>query len=154
MPAGTTLYFTNQEQRSCWPVRNVLGNPTTVAVTRKGVPYRNEFQSVMKLPLVNNLGIAEVVMPAVLSNLNVGGVPPPFGTLVSIRTDIEPTISHLSDSVAGTAPRQSDVIATHWHCTVSPAVEGDPTLMLVSIDQYPDGYSNDTPSWWTDPKAT
>ena len=63
---------------------------------------------------------------------------------VALKTD---------DNVAQASLRQSDLDYTHWSVPVTQADPADPDTMLISMDQYPDGYSNRPPSWWVDPEA-
>lgn len=151
------LYFANEELRSCWPVDNVNGQPTQVDITRQSAAYRNlhnydtsfeinnggTWNGVLKLP--GTAIKAESITQAgrVSSGLGISLTTPQFalGAL-----SLAP-----SDEVAGAELQQSPVDFTHWNVPVVAAVEGDPTFVLISMDQYPDGYSNQPPSWWVDP---
>lgn len=149
------LYFANEELRSCWPVDNVNGQPTQVDITRQSAAYRNQhnYQTTFGL---NNGGEwnGTLTMPgtalkaaAINQVTRVPGIGlstiPQFGLTT---LDLAP-----SDEVAGADLQQSPVDFTHWQVPVVAAVAGDPTFVLISMDQYPDGFSNQAPSWWVDP---
>ena len=149
--AGKTLYFVNQAQRTVWPVDNVISEPTTVDVARKSDPYRNTFQTAMKLPMAGvgtTFVPGEVVMPGVLTKLE-ASIYAVGGTYQMV-----PTVGTPSDEVSGHVLRQDPLNHTHWQVTVDPSEFWTNAKMLISMEEYPDGYSNRAPSWWTDPKAT
>lgn len=154
-----TLYFTNLKQRSCWPVKNVNGAVTHVAVTKKSGPYRNthpystDIQVVAaieggglnagRLSLKGTALVPATVTPSAFSGGTIGNMSASIGT-VALKTD---------DNVMQVDLRQSDLDYTHWSVPVTQADPADPDTMLISMDQYPDGYSNRPPSWWVDPEA-
>jgi len=159
-----TLYFTNLKQRSCWPVKNVNGPVTNVAVTKKSGPYRNTH------PYSTDIQVAVLSggSPGASGKLALKGtaivpatVTPTPPTLSAswgnIMHDMVSTVGDLAlktdDNVAQVDLRQSDLDYTHWSVPVAKADEADPGTMLISMDQYPDGYSNRPPSWWVDPEA-
>lgn len=151
-----TLYFTNLKQRSCWPVKNVNAAVTQVAVTKKSGPYRNTHPystdiqveagggpRVGSLSLKGTALVPATVTPTAYSGGTIGYMSASIGT-VALKTD---------DNVAQASLRQSDLDYTHWSVPVTQADPADPDTMLISMDQYPDGYSNRPPSWWVDPEA-
>lgn len=142
------LYFCNKADRTCWPVKDVTGNPTPTDVSRKSGPFRNQFQSFMQVPsAVSSVatGLATAQIPGKVTKLQFDLTPTSMA--------VTPTIGKDSDDTAGEDLRQSALNFTHWEVTVVPATGGDPTTMLISMDEYPDGYSNRPPSWWEDPEA-
>lgn len=146
--AGRTLYFCNKGDRSCWPVRNVIGQPVPVDVTKKSTPYRNQFQSSIKLPMATAVGSilqGEVVLPGLVAPLE--GTLSTGGTTMSVT----PTMSVQSDEVSAEPLRQDPLNYTHWEVTVVEADFWTAAKMNISIDEYPDGFSNAPPSWWEDP---
>lgn len=154
-----TLYFTNLKQRSCWPVKNVNGAVTHVAVTKKSGPYRNTHPYSTDI-LINDGGASAgalslkgtALVPATVTPAAFPGV---FGTLASwpMSAAIGTVELKTDDNVAQASLRQSDLDYTHWSVPVTQADPADPDTMLISMDQYPDGYSNRPPSWWVDPEA-
>lgn len=150
-----TLYFANEELRSCWPVKNVNGQPTTESVVMKSEAYRNLHDHSLEVTTKDGSTVnGKITLPGMalkgasvsLSALSGGTTATTPTTLVITSPELAP-----SDEVAGAQLRQSDVTATHWKVPVVAAVSGDPVFVLVSMKQYPDGYSNRCPSWWVDP---
>lgn len=149
------LYFSNEELRSCWPVENVNGQPTQIDITRQSAGYRNQHDHTIMMTLANGSAANGVItLPGMA--LKAGGIAP--ASLAGGNPNPLPsafTLTDLSlapsDEVAGAELQQSPLQYTHWNVPVVAAVEGDPTFVLISMDQYPDGYSNQPPSWWVDP---
>jgi len=149
------LYFANEELRSCWPVDNVNGQPTQVDITRQSATYRNQhnYHTLFEL---NNGGAwnGTLAMPGTaLKAAAINQVTRVGNGLITTTAQFGLTTLELapSDEVAGADLRQSPVDFTHWQVPVVAAVAGDPTFVLISMDQYPDGFSNQAPSWWVDP---
>lgn len=156
---GIILYFTNQELRTCWPVKNCLGNPAQVAVTRKSPAYRNNHPYSTDVQLIDGSSLSggtltlkgTAVVPAAVTPVSGSGGT--VGAMSVSSAALAPLALKTDDNVAQADLRQSDIVFTHWQLTVVKADPADPDTMLVSMDQYPDGYSNRPPSWWVDPDA-
>ena len=149
------LYFCNEELRSCWPVKNVNGQPTQLAITRKSAVFRNLHNYSMTFNLNNGgAGNGTIILPG--TALRAASIAQAASVSLAIPT-ANPFVAlgaltlAPSDEVAQADLRQSDIDFTHWQVPVTAATEGDPTFVLISMDQYPDGYSNEPPSWWVDP---
>lgn len=149
------LYFANEELRSCWPVDNVNGQPTQVEITRQSNAYRNQHNHQLIIQLANGSAVNGVItLPGMAMKAGTiaaatltGGNPNPYPSAFSLG---DFTLAP-SDEVSGAELQQSPVDFTHWQVPVEAAVAGDPTFVLISMDQYPDGFSNQAPSWWVDP---
>lgn len=156
---GITLYFSNQELRTCWPVKNCLGNPTLIDITRKSPPYRNNHPYSTDVQVIDGSGLSAgslslkgtALVPAALTPASVAAGS--AGNLLVDQLGLAPIAMKTDDNVAQAALRQSDLDYTHWEVAVVQADPSDPDTMLVSLEQYPDGFSNRPPSWWEDPDA-
>ena len=150
-----TLYFSNEELRSCWPVKNVNGQPTTEQVVSKSDPFRNQHNHSLDVTTKDGSTVnGKLTLPGTaLKAASVSLSALTGGTTAQTATTLVLTSPQLvnSDEVAGAELRQSDLTATHWKVPVTAAVSGDPTYVMISIKQFPDGYSNRSPSWWVDP---
>lgn len=154
------LYFPNQELRTCQKVKNVTAQPIAFDVTRQSPVFRNEFDHEVKLLVkktAENVPNGSVTLPGTAIKFT-SVTPKPLEGGIAFTSDA--MMAELggatlvpSDSVAGAALRQSAIKFTHWKVPVQ-ATGGEPDFMLVSIDEYPDGYSNCPPSWWEDPNPT
>lgn len=153
-----TLYFTNLKQRSCWPVKNVNGAVTHVAVTKKSGPYRNTHPYSTDIKVIdggaNSVGSLSLKGTALVpATVTPSAFQTPGGTFGNLSATIGTVALKTDDNVAQASLRQSDLDYTHWSVPVTQADPADPDTMLISMDQYPDGYSNRPPSWWVDPEA-
>ena len=155
-----TLYFTNLKQRSCWPVKNVNGPVTNVAVTKKSGPYRNTHPYSTDMQVIVTSGGSSA--PAGKLTLKGSALVPasvtpmqgsPVASALDMLSELGAVAVKTDDNVAQASLRQSDLDYTHWSVPVTQADPADPDTMLISMDQYPDGYSNRPPSWWVDPEA-
>lgn len=140
-----TLYFSNKQDKTCWPVRNVNGQPVEFAVTKKSGPYRNQFQTSATVVPGQFGSSGQIVVPGVASLVAL------YDATGPVRNELVPTIVTPSDEVAGEPLRQDALEYTHWK--VPTTTEDGVSFQLISMDEYPDGYSNRPPSWWEDPLA-
>lgn len=153
------LYFTNKADRTCWPVKDCVGNPVPFDVAKWSGAFRNNHPHSTDVTPSNGVvggGTLSLKGTALVPAASLTPVVPAIGALPTTPAIVGESITlqiRTSDEVTGADLRQSELQCTHWKVTVDPADPADPDEMLISMDEYPDGYSNRPPSWWVDPDA-
>lgn len=153
-----TLYFYNDAEEHCIPVRTVTANPVAGTITRKSRPYRLDWRATKISTNLNMQGANGVGTPVFSTpDIVAGGVVPADG----VATVVYETSAGLKqvlasgfktavpDDIGGKAGRQDDVVVPIWTVTIDGAV---PNTLIICMWDYP-SYGESPPSYFEDPNA-
>ncbi len=153
-----TLYFYNDAEEHCIPVRNVAAEPVAGTITRKSRPYRLDWRAGktsagLNMQGANGVGSAVFTAPDIV----IGGVVPADGVVTTVwenTAGIKQVLARgfktaVPDDVSGRAGRQDDVEVPIWTIELDGAV---PKYMKLCMWDYP-SFGESPPSYFVDPNA-